>query len=62
MSIADDPDMQKATAALIRAGQRARKIAQQTETAIIVVRNGQLVRETPQTVSSEQTENKAMNE
>ncbi len=58
MSIADDPDMQKATAALIRAGQRARKIAQQTETAIIVVRNGQLVREKPYTVSSEQTEKK----
>lgn len=62
MSIADDPDMQKATAALIRAGQRARKIAQQTETAIIVVRNGQLVRETPYTVSSEQIEKKSMNE
>ena len=54
--------MQKATAALIRAGQRARKIAQQTETAIVVVRNGQLVRETPPTVSAEQTEKKAMNE
>lgn len=53
MSITDDPDMQKATAALIRAGQRARKIAQQTETAIIVVRNGSLVRETPDTVSAE---------
>ena len=62
MSIADEPDMQKATAALIRAGQRARKIAQQTQTAIIVVRNGQLVRETPHTTSSEQIEKKAINE
>lgn len=62
MSITDDPDMQKATAALIRAGQRARKIAQQTETAIVVVRNGKLVRETPNTVSAEQRENKLLNE
>lgn len=48
-SITDDPDMQKATAALIS----ARKIALQTETAVIIVRDGQLVRETPHTVSSE---------
>lgn len=61
-SITDDPDMQKATAALIRAAKRARKIAQQTETAIVVVRNGQLVRETPHTVSAEQTEKKPLNE
>lgn len=62
MSITDDPDMQKATAALIRAGQRARKIAQQTETAIVVVRNGKLVREAPNIVSAEQREIKPSNE
>ncbi len=53
-SITDDPDMKNATAALIRAAERARKIAQQTETAIVVVRNGQLVREAPYTVTAEQ--------
>ncbi|MDR3616412.1 MAG: hypothetical protein P4L53_22820 [Candidatus Obscuribacterales bacterium] len=42
-----DPDMQAATAALMRAAQRARLIAQQTGTAIIFVRDGQLVREVP---------------
>ena len=51
--ITDDPDMQKATAALIRAGQLARKIALQTGTALIIVRDGLLVRETPHTLSSE---------
>ena len=53
-SITDDPDMKNATAALLRAAKRARKIAQQTETAIVVVRNGQLVREAPYIVSTEQ--------
>ncbi len=62
-SIADDPDMQNATAALIRAGKLARKIAQQTETAIVVVRDGQLVREAPYTVTAEQAEkNPPLNE
>jgi hypothetical protein len=45
--ISDDPDMQKATAALIRAGKRARQIAQQTGTAVIVIRDGLLIREIP---------------
>lgn len=44
-SITEDPDMQKATAALLRAAKRARQVAQQTGTAIVVVRNGELVRE-----------------
>lgn len=58
-SIKDDPDIQTATAAVIRAAKLARKIAQQTETAIVVVRDGQLVREAPNTVPSEQREKKA---
>jgi hypothetical protein len=53
-----DPDMQAATAALIRAAQRARLIAQQTGTAIIVVRDGQLIREVPSTRSKEQSPTK----
>jgi len=50
-----DPDMRAATAALIRAAQRARLIAQQTGTAIIVVRDGQLIREVPSTRSKNQS-------
>jgi len=40
--------MQKATIALIRAAKRARQLALQTRTAIVVFRDGQLVREMPQ--------------
>jgi hypothetical protein len=50
-----DPDMQKATAALIRAAVRARQIAQQTGTALVVIRDGQLVREIPTPVSKRRT-------
>lgn len=57
-SIADDPDMQKATTALIRAAKRARQIAQQTGTAIVVVRDGELVREI-QPVSKKRTKKKS---
>jgi hypothetical protein len=42
-----DQDMDKATAALLRAVKRARKLAQQTGTAIVVMRDGKLVREIP---------------
>ena len=40
-----DPDTEGALAALIRAGQRAREIARQTGTAIVVVRDGELIEE-----------------
>jgi len=43
-----DEDMQKVPAALARAAKRARELAQQTGTAIVVMRNGKLVREIPQ--------------
>ena len=45
-----DADMQAAPAALLRAGQRAREIARQTNTAVVVMRNGELVeeRDTPE--------------
>ncbi len=50
-----DPDMQKATAALIRAAKRARELAQQTGTEFVVVRDGKLIREIPQSVSKKRT-------
>lgn len=42
-----DPDMQNATAALIRAAKRARKLAAQTGTEIVVRRDGKRIREFP---------------
>jgi hypothetical protein len=41
-----DADMQTAPAALLRAGRRAREIARQTGTAVVVMRDGKLVEET----------------
>lgn len=38
-----DADMQAAPAALLRAARRAREIARQTGTAVVVVRDGKLV-------------------
>ena len=40
-----DADMQAAPAALFRAGRRAREIARQTGTAVVVMRDGKLVEE-----------------
>lgn len=42
-----DPDTQDATAALIRAAKRARKLAAQTGTEIVVMRDGKMIREFP---------------
>lgn len=38
-----DADMQAAPAALLRAAQRAREIARQTGTALVIMRDGKLV-------------------
>jgi hypothetical protein len=38
-------DMQAAPRALLRAARRAREVARQTDTAIIVVRDGKLIEE-----------------
>lgn len=46
-------DMQAAPRALLRAAQRAREIARQTNTAIVIVRDGQLVEEAPTQTSEE---------
>ena len=37
-----DPDLQRVSAALLRAGQRARQLAQQTDTGIAVQIDGEL--------------------
>ena len=42
-----DADMQAAPAALLRAARRAREIARQTGTAVVVMRDGKLVKERP---------------
>jgi hypothetical protein len=42
-----DQDMKGVPAALTRAGKRAREIARQTGTEIVVVRDGKVVREKP---------------
>lgn len=44
---ARDADLRKATAALVRAGQRARQLARQTQTAVITWKNGKVVRSFP---------------
>lgn len=50
-----DSDMQKATAALIRAGKRAKELARMTGTEYVVVRDGKLVREVPPTIIDKKT-------
>lgn len=42
-----DSDMKAAPRALLRAAQRARDIAQQTNTLLVIVRDGVLVEERP---------------
>jgi hypothetical protein len=42
-----DKDMQAAPRALLRAAKRAREIARQTNTKIVIVRDGVLVEEDP---------------
>ena len=42
-----DEDLRNALPAMQRAAQRARQIAAQTQTAIIVMRDGEMVREYP---------------
>jgi hypothetical protein len=47
ISEARDEDARNAMAAMLRAAQRAREIAAQTGTGIIIVRDGKLIREMP---------------
>lgn len=50
ISTARDPDLRAALAALRRASQLARKTAIQTDTELVVVRNGQMVRVSAETL------------
>ena len=43
ISQAKDPDLRNAQAAMKRAEQRAREIAKQTNTSLVVQRNGRMV-------------------
>ncbi|MET3106143.1 hypothetical protein AAKU67_000621 [Oxalobacteraceae bacterium GrIS 2.11] len=47
LSQARDADLRNALGALIRAGHRARLLAQQTQTQIVVVRDGKIITEIP---------------
>ncbi len=47
LSEARDEDAKHMMAAMLRAAQRAREIAAQTGTGIIIVRDGKLIREVP---------------
>ena len=42
-----DADMQEAPRALLRAARRAREIARQTGTGVVVLRDGKIVEESP---------------
>ena len=54
-----DADMQAAPAALLRAGRRAREIARQTGTAVVVMRDGKLIEETAEEAHQVDTDQKA---
>lgn len=43
----DDADMQNAPKAMVRAALKARELAAKTQTAIVIMRNGQIVLEYP---------------
>lgn len=47
-----DADMQAAPVALRRAAARAREIARQTKTAVVVIRDGEIVEEREEIVDS----------
>ena len=51
-----NPDMQAAPRALLRAARRARDVARQTHTAIVVVRNGVLVELNPDEIEIDDDE------
>jgi hypothetical protein len=53
-----DSDMENATAALIRAAERAREIARQTGTAVIYIKDGKLVREIPKPLTGKRIRRK----
>lgn len=54
-----DADMQAVRRALLRAALRAREIARQTNTAIVIVRDGVLVEEIVTEIEDEKPESRA---
>jgi hypothetical protein len=52
-----DADMQAAPAALLRAAARAREIARQTQTGVVVVRNGVIVEDSATVTQSDDQKN-----
>jgi len=55
-----DADMQAAPRALLRAAQRAREIAHQTNTPLVLIRDGVLVEEFVTDAPSAESENAAL--
>jgi len=53
ISEAKDPDLRSSMAALLRASQLARKIAIQTDTDLIIAKDGKLVRISPEELRRE---------
>jgi len=53
----DTTESQEVMAALVRAGEAARKIAIQTNTAIIIVKDGQLIRVTAEELRKQELQN-----
>jgi hypothetical protein len=53
ISEAKDPDLRSSMAALLRASQSARKIAIQTDTDLIIAKDGKLVRISPEELRRE---------
>ena len=59
ISQARDPILRGSFAAMQRAAKRARQVAMQTDTAIVIRRNGKLVRITAEQLRAEQREAEA---
>lgn len=53
ISEAKDPDLRSSMAALLRASQLARKIAIQTDTDLIIAKDGKIVRISPEELRRE---------
>ena len=57
ISTANDPNLRASSLAMRRAAQLARKVAMQTNTDIVIVQNGQLVRIPASELRKHDTEN-----
>ncbi len=55
-----DPDLMHVAAALARASKRARKLAEQTGTEFVVIRDGKLVREVPKAADNKEPQSRPL--